>query len=182
MEYGEILPCPALAPRVHRFWWLRGPAGPEPEGVLPDGYPEVVLNFGDPFAHHRGGGRPTIQPTVLVAGQITRPLVIGATGRVDLLGVRFRPAGLRVFLGGSMAALTDRWEDLDGFGPWGARRPAATWRLTTSSRPCSPRRTWRGPRTSPGAGLRRRAEPPVVPGQAERPRARHLTGARPSQK
>jgi AraC-like DNA-binding protein len=95
MHYLEFAPIPQLADAVDRIWVLEGTApaaGAAAEPILPDGRPELVLHFGDPF--ERVGERGTArQAPFLYAGQVTRPLVLRPTGRVAVIGVRFHPHG-----------------------------------------------------------------------------------------
>ena len=95
MDYREFRPVAALAPYVERLWTLVGPAAArtaDDQVVLPDGRPELVLHFGDPF-ERIGPEGPTRQAPVLLAGQLTEQLVLRPTGRVAALGVRFHPFG-----------------------------------------------------------------------------------------
>ena len=110
MNYSEIEPRRELAPFVKCFWRLEGsPDEPAVERVVPDGCCEIVLNRADPF---RGVEAERIQPRLMLVGQIRRFIRIQPTGRVDLLGVRFRPGGMFPFLGVPMAELTDERIDL----------------------------------------------------------------------
>lgn len=112
MEYEEIGPPAELAGLVRCFWTLRG-AAPEPDPVpaepaFPDGSPELILNFADPFAHVAPGRRAVRQPAAFLVGQITRPMHVSPTGRIDLLAVRFESHGAAI-LSRPLRALTDRW-------------------------------------------------------------------------
>jgi len=111
MEYREYAPPARLAPFIRCFWTLRSPplgSGAPREGagierLIPDGSPEIVLQLGDPFLEwEQGGARPRSieQPEAIVAGQLRGPLLLSPAGSVDIVAVRFRPAGLRPFLGG----------------------------------------------------------------------------------
>jgi len=108
MDYREFAPPPRLAPFIRCFWTLRGGdaadrGSPRVERLIPDGSPELVLHLGDPFEQvdESGGARRTIaQPSALVAGQLRSPLLLSPTGRIDIIAVRFRPAGLVPFLRG----------------------------------------------------------------------------------
>jgi len=93
MEYREWALPAGLADQVEAIWTLSGHAGPggEPQRILPDGCAELVLNFADPVIQETRG--PLTQPRLMFVGQITGPLQIRPTGRVDMLGVRFRPGG-----------------------------------------------------------------------------------------
>ena len=102
MRYLEFVPSPELARFVNCIWTLKSkevsPAAVE--RIIPDGSPELVINRGDRFLEIDDQGRAHRQPEILIAGQLGGPLLIAPSGRVDLIGVRFRPAGLYPLLGG----------------------------------------------------------------------------------
>jgi AraC-like DNA-binding protein len=106
MRYAEYPPPLALRGVLHCLWRFEDerPAG-EPQRIVPDGRSELVVHLGDPYREVESGA---VQPRALFAGQLTRPLWLEANGRCDVIGVRFRPAGARVFIGGSMRETTDR--------------------------------------------------------------------------
>lgn len=112
MDYREFDPPAGLEGTVRCIWTLQAPEGPiDPSPVLPDGHPELVLNFADPMRHHPIEGGVEIQPPVLLAGVITRPFHLSATGAIDLAGVRFQPAGAWPIAGRDMSELVDRWAE-----------------------------------------------------------------------
>ncbi len=100
MQYTERPPIPTLAHLVQCVWTLEGHArelaGPA-QPILPDGRSELILHFGDPFERVDGGSSDR-QPPLIFAGQLTRRLVLQPTGRVAVLGVRFRPDGAGAFV------------------------------------------------------------------------------------
>ena len=120
MRYRERLPPPSLASVVERIWTLEGDAGESggpPQPVLPDGRPELVLHFGDPFQRigegiaERTGERtserlPTPaseqrgerQAPILFAGQLSARLLLRPEGRIAVLGIRLRPHGAAALL------------------------------------------------------------------------------------
>ena len=109
--YRCFAPRRELAPFVRCLWTLvdDGSAGVG-DTVVPDGCSEVVVNRADPFV--ADGNR---QGEVSVVGQLTGALELVPTGVVDLVGVRFEPAGLHAFLGGRRAdELTGVDEPLEG--------------------------------------------------------------------
>lgn len=110
MEYREYPPAPALAPCVDRLWTLVGdqPSPGEVQPILPDGRPELVIHFGDPFEAVSASGRPMRQPKVLLAGQLTGQLLLKPGGSVAVLGVRFHPFGAAAFLAGPQHHLAGR--------------------------------------------------------------------------
>lgn len=118
MDYREFEPPPALESVVRCIWTLKAEEGfLDPSPVLPDGHPELVVNFGDPMRHHPIRGGVQVQPAILLAGVITRPFHLSATGPVDLVGVRFQPAGAWSLAGGDMSPLVDGWTGLEDVAP-----------------------------------------------------------------
>jgi AraC-like DNA-binding protein len=117
MRYAEYAPIPALAPYVRCLWTLNDEFVRDAlaETIVPDGCCEIVLNFADRFrrVHPSGSGREsTLQPEFLVAGQLEGPLAIAPTGVVDLLGIRFEPAGIFPFLRFSLREIAGSQPDL----------------------------------------------------------------------
>lgn len=123
MLYREWAPPPALASQVEAVWAL---AGTEPDGesqrIVPDGCAELILNFADPVLQETRG--PSLQPTLMFVGQITGPFRIRPTGRMDLLGVRFRPGGAAALTPIPQHELVDRSVPLADVAPTAARRLA----------------------------------------------------------
>jgi AraC-like DNA-binding protein len=105
-RYEEHAPQPALAPHVECVWTVRGAAASElTNRVLPDGCSDVIVDLArDPRAY--------------VVGTMRRALVLPVLGRVDMVGVRFRPGAALPFLDTPLAELVDRNVALDAL--WGA--------------------------------------------------------------
>ena len=112
MDYSEHRPRRELAPFVECVWFAsegRANVPAPPERVLPDGCVEWVFHFRDPFLRWpaRAKGRPEIQPSSFVVGEMTRPLFVSPSGTVSTMGVRFRPGTAYRFLPVPLDALTD---------------------------------------------------------------------------
>jgi AraC-like DNA-binding protein len=95
MDYREAGPSSPFAKFIKCFWSIDykkqgGVSTPEP--VLPDGCPEIVFNLSDRFLRLRSGDE-TVQPSTILAGQMTKRVLIRPSGHVSLFGVRFTPAG-----------------------------------------------------------------------------------------
>ena len=103
--YREHPPCDALRRHVACYWTLTSGAEPHDKRVLPDGCIDVLFSFG--AVMDRGEERRGHDDAVVV-GAMTRPLVAVARGRVDLLGVRFRPGEAFAFLAVAAHEHTDR--------------------------------------------------------------------------
>ena len=97
--YREIPPPAELADVVECCWIHRGrfspPSAPSMARVLPDGCMDIIVTLGD-FVHpldddphhHRA----------FVVGTMTRRQIFVLEGAVDMIAIRFRPAGARTFL------------------------------------------------------------------------------------
>ncbi len=124
MRYVEIRPGLGLEGIVRRFWFLRSDgnrAGPGGDPALPDGSPELIFNLGDPIWASTAGRPWRRQPLAMLVGQITGPLTVRPSGRLDLAAVRFEAAGASL-VHRPMVTLTNRWVDLIRIGGLGARR------------------------------------------------------------
>ena len=109
MQYAEIPPAPRLRQYVKTFWTLQGAgAGAPSQRILPDGCFEAVFHFGDPFAH-----QARRQPAAMMIGEIRRAVVIEPGEAIDVLGIRFRVAGIAAFLKQPAAELRDLIVPLD---------------------------------------------------------------------
>lgn len=109
MRYQEFPPDKSLATWVKCFWLLED--SPAPDGpvdaIVPDGCPEIIVHYGDRFTED-AAGRRVVQSDAIVAGQLTRPLLLRPTGRVGMIAARFRADGLFPVLGVPMHELVDR--------------------------------------------------------------------------
>lgn len=119
VTYREWGPPTPLAGIVEAIWSLEGSADPDaqPERVLPDGCPELILNFGDPIEHLPEGRVAERQPAVMFVGQLTAPFRIRPTGRADIMGVRFRPGGAAALVREPQHRLTNAGVALDELAP-----------------------------------------------------------------
>ena len=115
MRYEEFPPPDDLRDRVRCAWLFEDPSpdpAEAPQRIVPDGRCELVIHLGEPFVESDGNGAETLQPRVLFAGQLSRPLWLRPTGRALVVGVRFHAAGARSFLGRPLVDATDKRLDL----------------------------------------------------------------------
>lgn len=114
MEYREYPPAIALRRLVRCYWSLSGDADTafgDPEPALPDGSPELIFNRADPFLAVGEHGTRAAQPRAMLVGQITAPFAVVPTGAIDLVAVRFEPAGASL-LCDHLASITNAWCDV----------------------------------------------------------------------
>ena len=71
MIYLRRDPSPALKSLVVCYWIVDSEGDNEliPQKIIPDGYPEIILHYGDPYRINISGSWET-QTRYLVAGQI----------------------------------------------------------------------------------------------------------------
>ncbi len=118
MRYAEYPPDPRLAAFVRCFWVFEHAFAPHEtrdERIVPDGSPELIFHFGDPYTEIREIDADQVaarQPKSLFAGQITKPLLLRAAGHAGVVGVRFTPWGARRFIDRPMRETVDRRIDL----------------------------------------------------------------------
>jgi len=116
LGYREHAPAPELAGHIECYWTFRcrvDPADTEVTRVLPDGCMDLLFSLGDPA---RGPGGVSHGATVV--GTMTRPMAVTQSGKADLLGVRFHPAGAMAFVDVPASRLTDGVAALgDVWGP-----------------------------------------------------------------
>lgn len=119
-RYAEHPSCAALRPYVECFW-SRISAGPAeeagPHRVLPDGCMDIIFNFGEAWLTESPSGSVANRERSYVVGTMSRPVLVGMGGRVEFLGVRFRPAKAHLFLRLPAVELTNRSAALDNL--WG---------------------------------------------------------------
>lgn len=97
-------PGVALAPWVECYWSLTAEQAPSwRTRVLPDGSNDVIVDL--------------VGARTFVVGAMRRAALVPLEGRVELLGVRFRPGSALPFLEVPLSALADRQVDLDAV--WG---------------------------------------------------------------
>lgn len=117
MDEAAYREWPAIAPLrdVVRCVWVYAPSVGDdaPQRIAPDGCPEFVIHFGAPYERIEAG-EARAHPRLLFAGQITRPLMVRATGPFAVLGVRFEPDGAKGFVGRPMNEITDAQVDMGG--------------------------------------------------------------------
>lgn len=93
--YRERAPSAPLAQYIESFWMLSA-AGPLEWRVLPDGCADVAFRL-DPR-----------RPGMVVVGPMSRPRDRVSPGRVELVGIRFRPGRCQELLGCPLGEVVDQ--------------------------------------------------------------------------
>ncbi len=100
-------PPPHLAHVVRHFWIVENP---DPavfrQKIVPDGYGEIILHYGDPYRIQLNDTWET-QDRILLSGQIRRHFYLENTGISAMLGIKLMPAAIYALFPSDMSALTD---------------------------------------------------------------------------
>lgn len=110
--YRELPAAPPLDASVDCYWVRSGRLERGVRVVnriLPDGCMDIIINLGDPVLSD--GGSDT--RTAFVVGAMTSARRVFLRGRVDTIGIRFRPGMAPAYLGEDANRLTDAVADLD---------------------------------------------------------------------
>jgi AraC-like DNA-binding protein len=101
LQYQVIPPHPLLTPYIGCYWVLRVPAGQSArrELILPDGYAELILNYGEPYTwHDQARHVDRIIKTVHLVGERDTSIVVDLHSGLNQIGVKFKSAGLFTLL------------------------------------------------------------------------------------
>ncbi len=112
MNFHQFEPSPALKTAVSCYWIIEGNETAASK-IIPDGSPEMIFHYGDPYEIFISESAAQIQPLSLVAGQLTRPITIRPTGKSGVFGVKFFPAGLWKLFKVNMQKLQNETLNLD---------------------------------------------------------------------
>ncbi len=109
MIYRKQSPEEGLKEIVKDFWMVEsGPDVPsEVEKIIPDGYPELIFHYGDPYRTNISG-QWSDQQRSLLAGQISHYFFLRNTGQKGMFAIKFQPWAVRELLGINMFSIKDR--------------------------------------------------------------------------
>ncbi|OEK04729.1 helix-turn-helix transcriptional regulator [Roseivirga misakiensis] len=118
MVYEHIAPSNGLEGIVQSFWVVdsEGDSQIDRQKIVPDGYPEVIYHYGDPFRINISGQWYS-QEKKLLAGQIKNHFYLENTGVSGMVGIKFKPLALANLFGINMASITDRVVPLEDYIP-----------------------------------------------------------------
>ncbi|WP_240163701.1 DUF6597 domain-containing transcriptional factor [Spirosoma taeanense] len=109
MRYQKFAPAPHLAPFVECYFiWEKRDQLTAPLRIEspPSGFGSMVFNLGDAY-RVRTARTDQIAPNAFLTGQATSRYELELTGRINMAGIVFRPAGLNSLFGLPMYEFTD---------------------------------------------------------------------------
>src|SRR5262249_14637468 len=116
LRYAEFTPTGPLAPWIKCFWVVEDPDSfrhARVDRIVPDGCPELIVHYSARFREIKNGQGGSLQPRSILAGQLTRPLELQATGVAGMVAARFWPAGAFHFFRQPMTELVNERVGLD---------------------------------------------------------------------
>ena len=101
--YQIRLPSPALRPFIECYWFVHATVSPQnrlEELIFTDARADIVFTYGDPYHRIRAdrSASSDCMRSSNVDGQRRYPVRILQNGKLNLVGVRFRPGGLAPFV------------------------------------------------------------------------------------
>jgi AraC-like DNA-binding protein len=112
MPFYRYEPPESLRGLIECYWMVDDETRePQTQKIIPDGYPEIIFHFGDPYRIklHKDW---ELQPKTLLAGQLTRYFYIENTGTSFVFGIKFQPSALTHLFDIAMRELTDKVVEL----------------------------------------------------------------------
>jgi AraC-like DNA-binding protein len=108
MIFRRIDPSPQNKAWIECYWIIEND-DPKPisQKIIPDGFPEIIFHFADPYRINLGAGWE-MQSASLLAGQISRHFYLENTGKASMLGIKLKPATLTYLFGMDMEWITDK--------------------------------------------------------------------------
>jgi len=108
MIFEHIPPTGQLGAYIESFWLIdgEGDSSIHRQKIIPDGFPELIFHYGDPYRTNVSG-EWVEQGKSLLAGQIRNHFYLENTGLSGMVGVKFKPAALSKLFGLHMGSFTD---------------------------------------------------------------------------
>lgn len=121
--YEELEPWPELKPWLRCVWrYESSGADRRVQRIAPDGCPELIVHLAAPYEEVGADGRGGPQPSIVFAGQLTRPLALRPAGPVSVVAVRFEPDAALTWLGRPLTIATDKRLDVRSLALAGAEQ------------------------------------------------------------
>ena len=113
MLYKRRPPHSDLSRFINCYWLIdsQGAHPSEQQKIIPDGYPEIVIHYGDPYRINITG-EWQVQGRQLLAGQIKNHFFLENTGSSGMVGIKLQPAAASLLFDIDMVELTEKVIDL----------------------------------------------------------------------
>ncbi|MGC4021920.1 MAG: hypothetical protein QM734_08230 [Cyclobacteriaceae bacterium] len=113
MEFQRVAPANELTSFVECFWQAESnESKPECVKIIPDGFPEIIFHFGDPY-RIRFTKHWSVQSKSLFGGQLKHFFFLENTGTSDVFGIKLKPTAPTHLFKLSIHKFTNRVVDLN---------------------------------------------------------------------
>lgn len=114
MILRQAEPAPPFRDIVRSYWYMESEdTALREQKIIPDGFPELIFHFGDPFRINLDS-QWKLQKKQLLAGQITRYFYLQNTGRTGIFALKLQPWAGSYFFHRPMRSLMDQVVSLSG--------------------------------------------------------------------
>ncbi|HSU29255.1 MAG TPA: helix-turn-helix domain-containing protein [Chitinophagaceae bacterium] len=121
MHYERIEPEKNLNRFIECYWLIQEDDPTQrTQKIIPDGFPELIFHFGDPYLVNLNSSWK-LQSKTLLAGQITKHFYLQNTGISDIIGIKLNPTALTHLFDIPMPGLTDQVVDISMLPDMGLR-------------------------------------------------------------
>lgn len=109
MIYERRSPSTGLEKLINCYWLIdsEGDVEVDRQKIVPDGYPEIIIHYADPYRIDLGNGWQK-QGNQLLAGQIKKHFYLENTSKSGMVGIKLQPTALTQLFGQDMSLLTDQ--------------------------------------------------------------------------
>lgn len=110
MFYRKFTPSPHFTPYVECYFvWENQALLPNPLRIEspPSGFTSMVFNYGDTYRVENSKHDSFLAPSAFMTGQATQSYALQLMGRIGMVGIVFKPAGLSSLFGLPMYEFTD---------------------------------------------------------------------------
>jgi AraC-like DNA-binding protein len=115
MKFTRISPHPDLEKLIECYWMMQSDdTTPQVEKIIPDGFTELIFNYGSVYKAKTNGSWYTQTPNLL-AGQISSYFYLENTADTGSFAIKLKPAALTQLFGLNMENYLDQIVDLDTF-------------------------------------------------------------------
>ena len=109
MIYKQVDPSTKLSGYIKSFWLVdsENDNSIHREKIIPDGYPEMIFHYKDPYKSNINGKWRDQRDNYLIAGQIRNYFYLENTGYTGMFAIKFQPWALKTLFNVDMKPITD---------------------------------------------------------------------------
>lgn len=108
MHYESFEPADSLKNLVKEYWIFENEdATPHKQKIIPDGYSEIIIHYGDPYQINLSGTWEN-QESILFSSQISKFFFLENLGKSGMLGIKLHPEAFHQLFQIDVSLYTDQ--------------------------------------------------------------------------